>query len=405
MRSQEWQQATIGSLLVQQYPGAWGEDPSDNSFNALVLRSTNLDDDGHVNLATGAPRIISATDLSNKRLQDGDILLEASGGSPEKPVGRVALFKQVGDQPYLCSNFFRTLRFDTRQVSPSFMAWKLHRLHSQPTIMRYQQQTTGIINLKYMDYLAQEISLPSLREQQQIAEILGSVDDEISVSDAAIAKLKLKASGLMRDLLDSIDCPPMLLANFLAIKPRNGFSPNEVDSWTGTAVLGLGCLTPDGFVPRQIKPVPAKDPRYAGAWLADGDLLISRANTFDLVGLVGRYRDVGMPCVYPDLMMRLVPNSLVRPDFLEITLRNVDARQQIKRMSQGTSGSMVKIGSGAVMGLKVKIPDLQEQDRILSIYGTNTATLRAKEREIAKLRLLKQGLMDDLLTGRVRVNG
>jgi type I restriction enzyme S subunit len=101
--------------------------------------------------------------------------------------------------------------------------------------------------------------------------------------------------------------------------------------------------------------------------------------------------------------MRLVPNSLARPEFLELVLKDVSARQQIKRMSQGTSGSMVKISSGSVMRLTVKIPGLREQNRLLSIYEADTAVLRAEEREIAKLRLLKRGLMEDLLTERVRV--
>jgi type I restriction enzyme S subunit len=130
---------------------------------------------------------------------------------------------------------------------------------------------------------------------------------------------------------------------------------------------------------------------------------MSRSNTFDLVGLVGRYSDVGVPCVYPDLMMKLVTNKLVRSEFLELVLRNVDTRQQIKRMSQGTSGSMVKISAGGIVKLLVRIPNLPEQDRLLSIFTAETANIQALEREKAKLRLLKQGLMDDLLTGRVRV--
>lgn len=247
------------------------------------------------------------------------------------------------------------------------------------------------------------IDVPAPPEQRRITEILDSADDDIRYYEAAIAKLRLKSSGLARDLLGRVEASEQRLAAFLSTPPRNGFSPNEVDSWTGTVALGLGCLTPDGFIPRQIKPVPASDPRYAGAWLSDGDLLISRSNTFDLVGLVGRYRYVGAPCVYPDLMMRLVPNRLAQPEFLELVLRDVSARQQIKRMSQGTSGSMVKISSRSVMRLTVNIPDLKEQDRLLSIYEADTAVLRAEECKFAKLRLIKQGLMENLLTGRVRV--
>jgi len=247
------------------------------------------------------------------------------------------------------------------------------------------------------------IRLPALREQQQVAEILDSVDLSIASTEAVIAKLKLKNSGLLHALLHEIDVQARPLIDFLAERPRNGFSPNEAESWTGVVTIGLGCLTTDGFVPRQVKNVPAHDARYAGSWLSDGDLLMSRSNTFDLVGLVGRYSDVGAPCVYPDLMMKLVPSKLVRSEYLELVLRSVDTREHIKRMSQGTSGSMVKISAGGIVKLLVRIPNLQEQDRLLSIFAAETANIQALEREKAKLRLLKQGLMDDLLTGRVRV--
>jgi type I restriction enzyme S subunit len=283
------------------------------------------------------------------------------------------------------------------------MAWMLHWLHSQPEIMLYQQQTTGIINLKYSDYLTHEILLPPVTEQRKIAEILDGIDHGIASTEAVIAKLKLKNFGLLRALLHGVDAQARPLIDFLTAQPRNGFSPNEAESWTGVVALGLGCLTTDGFVPRQVKNVPAHDVRYAGSWLSDGDLLMSRSNTFDLVGLVGRYRDVGVPCVYPDLMMKLAPNRLVRSEFLELVLRNIDTRENIKRMSQGTSGSMVKISAGGIVKLLVRIPNLQKQDRLLSIFAAETADIQALEREKAKLRLLKQGLMDDLLTGRVRV--
>jgi type I restriction enzyme S subunit len=243
-----------------------------------------------------------------------------------------------------------------------------------------------------------------IREQQRLAEILDAVDNEINDTQKVIAKLKRVSSGLLSDLLSRMDSPARPLDGFLTGRPRNGFSPNEIESWSGVLALGLGCLTAEGFIPRQLKNVPAKDARYASAWLSVGDLLISRSNTYDLVGLVGRYRDVGAPCVYPDLMMKLTPNALVRPDFLELVLRNADAREQIKRISQGTSGSMVKISGASLLKIQVKIPDLVEQDRILKISATQTVQRYALERESAKLLLVKQGLMEDLLTGRVRVS-
>jgi type I restriction enzyme S subunit len=77
-------------------------------------------------------------------------------------------------------------------------------------------------------------------------------------------------------------------------------------------------------------------------------------------------------------------------------------REQITRMSQGTSGSMVKITGSGVANLPISIPDLSEQDRILSVYATAMTQISEQEREVEKLRLLKRGLVDNLLTGQLR---
>lgn len=193
------------------------------------------------------------------------------------------------------------------------------------------------------------------------------------------------------------DWPEFRLVDALADRPHNGFSPIEVEPWTGVVALGLGCLTPDGFQPRQVKNVPANDPRYAGSWLSDGDLLMSRSNTFELVGLVGRYQDVGVPCVYPDLMMRLTPKPSVRPAFLEAVLRSESVRSQINAIAQGTSGSMVKISASSVSNLRVRIPALVEQDRILEIVDALDRRMYTEKKVIAKEQSISFAFTDSLM--------
>jgi type I restriction enzyme S subunit len=114
-----WTTRSIGECLSEEFPGEWGDAPSGGG-NATVLRSTDIDDEGHVALRGGARRTISRGKLIAKKLQSGDILLEASGGGPGKPVGRVALFKGGDANTYLSSNFFRTLRPNRNLVDATF---------------------------------------------------------------------------------------------------------------------------------------------------------------------------------------------------------------------------------------------------------------------------------------------
>jgi type I restriction enzyme S subunit len=275
------------------------------------------------------------------------------------------------------------------------------------------------------------VPCPPLDQQRRIAEILDACDAAIHWTEGLIAKLVRMEQGLLHDLMtlgideggnvrDSIAHPdgfgatPLGIISraltvrrvgaLLARRPKNGHSPPEADTWTGTWMLGLGCLTSSGFAPRQLKAAPRDDAALVPALLRDGDLLMSRSNTREMVGLVGRYRDVGAPCTYPDLMMRLVPNQEVSAAFLELALRSHSSRRQIQSMASGTSGSMVKIGAATVMRLMVAVPARDEQERIVERFAAISERIAREADSLRKVRLVKSGVMDDLLTGRVRVD-
>ncbi len=304
--------------------------------------------------------------------------------------------------------------------------------YRQPTLLTFQQQTTGIINLKFEEYLNAAIEVPAdLAEQRAIAQILDTFDTAIRETEALIDKLKAVKQGLLHDLLTrGIDAngqlrPPQseapqlykespsgwiprewksgTLDFWLDGKPKNGYSPQEAGEWTGIQMLGLGCLTIQGFQPLQLKPAPLTDRRLSSALLSDGDLLISRANTRDLVGMVGVYRDVGTPCSYPDLIMRLRPSSETSADFLQFVLQSPKVRRQIQAHAVGTSESMVKISSKIVTNLVVAMPGKAEQEQTLALLAAGDVRLSAELEKMEVLRDIKAGLMDDLLTGRVRV--
>jgi type I restriction enzyme S subunit len=333
------------------------------------------------------------------RLVKGDLLI-CEGGE----IGRAAMWQGELEECYFQKAIHRLRPRGTRD--PVTARFLLH-------YMKYAADHNlfrGLVSQSSIAHLTREklalfpiIHPASTTEQQRITEILDSLDGQIGSSDRLISKLQSAHTGLMHALLANFGSDTQPLADYLSATPRNGFSPKEVEDPTGVLALGLGCLTVDGFSPRQLKNAPAVDHRYKDARLSDGDLLMSRSNTLEMVGLAGRYRNVGVPCIYPDLMMRLTPTPSVRPEFLEIVLRSAEVRAQIKCLAQGTSGSMVKISGASVSRLQVRIPDLPEQERILRISAASVAQITELRRERARLQTLKQGLMDDLLSGRVRV--
>ena len=141
----------------------------------------------------------------------------------------------------------------------------------------------------------------------------------------------------------------------------------------------------------------------SGALLRDGDFLISRANTPSLVGLCGVYRDEGTPTIYSDLMMRLDINPLLDKQFLEIYLLDPATRSRLTALAVGTSSSMAKLNSYSLRRFAVCMPIISEQKAIVERLAPISATIRALGAVLEKWRYQKLGLMQALLTGKVRV--
>ncbi|AGZ28858.1 restriction endonuclease subunit S [Burkholderia pseudomallei] len=353
------------------------------------------------------------------RIDSGDLIFSWSG--------TLAVVRWSGGPAWLNQHLFKVVPAASVEKSLLF-----HLLLASVAEMNKRTHGSTMKHIKRGELREFFVSLPvDGGEQRKLAQILDTLDATIQETDAIIAKLKVVKQGLLHDLLTwGIDAngelrPPYseaphlykwsalgwipkdwtcsALQPWLDGKPKNGYSPQEAGAWTGIQMLGLGCLTADGFQPAQLKPAPRDDRRLCSAFLSEGDLLMSRSNTRDLVGLAGVYRDVGTPCTYPDLMMRLRPSPETSAEFLQFVLRSPQLRRQIQAQAVGTSGSMVKISGKIVSELVVAIPDRTEQEVILSRLLLADRCLTAEIENIAKLRQVKAGLMDDLLCGRVRV--
>ena len=88
---------------------------------------------------------------------------------------------------------------------------------------------------------------------------------------------------------------------------------------------------------------------------------------------------------------------------LEGALQMSYVRRQIEVHATGSSGSMKNISQATIRALVFPFPGREEQQRIVTTLRSHKKRVEHEQRELRKLRLLKQGLMDDLLTGRVRV--
>ncbi len=94
----------------------------------------------------------------------------------------------------------------------------------------------------------------------------------------------------------------------------------------------------------------------------------------------------------------------IHPDFLEHWLRGWTARKYIKGAAAGTSQPMVKINSKTVHKTPVLLPPMEEQRQIVLVLSAIDKAIDHGKQRTSRLRQTKAGLLQDLLTGKVRVS-
>jgi type I restriction enzyme S subunit len=157
-----WKLVPFGQLLSHTIGGDWGSDVADekNDTRVAIIRGTDIPD-LQTNASSRVPvRYTSQKKLAGRKLEDGDLLLEVSGGSKDQPTGRslfisAALLSQF-DCPVEPASFCRLLRPMNKEVGV-LLAQHLTFIYAQGKTWEYQNQSTGIANFQTTHFLETEL--------------------------------------------------------------------------------------------------------------------------------------------------------------------------------------------------------------------------------------------------------
>lgn len=180
--------------------------------------------------------------------------------------------------------------------------------------------------------------------------------------------------------------------------PQCDTQPASPDMW---GVLKVGCVNGGTFDPRQNKALPLDIEPKPYLALKQGDVLVSRANTRELVGgcaVVDSDQPTLMLC---DKLYRLRPNGRASSAYLARIIQ-VFGRSEVEMEASGTSASMVNISMGTIRNLQVCLPPAPEQERIVEGVDRATARIDAliakKTRFIELLKEKRQALITHAVT-------
>lgn len=322
-------------------------------------------------------------------------------------------------------------------ISPDYVAFRCDTNQLLPEYFNYFRQTSGWshqienggqgsvrIRYYYSDIANFTILLPPVDEQCRITEILHDADANIVHIEAQIGAAQAVKRGVMQRLFtygladeetptkhtrigeipagwEVVQLGQLLHSIEAGRSPQALDRPAEDDEW---GVLRVSAVRPEGLQAHENKAVI--DPQHINSAyeIHEGDVLISRANTFELVGLVTFVEDTPPRLMLSDKTLRLVVNrNFSDSRFLSYFLQSEPMRQQIIDNATGTSAGMKNISQDSILRLPVACPDLGEQREIAAILSAHDATIRSLQVEAESLREVKRGLMQKLLSGEVRV--
>jgi len=199
---EDWEVAKMNSIIKEGLiSGIWGEEPKDYENVYPILRSTEITHSGKIETETVEFRkvMLERSKISKYVLRNGDILIVSSSGS-EELIGRVAIFKDSGNETFLFSNFLLRLRVG-ETTSHMYIFYFLSSFWYQSFLAKFQETSTGLRNFPKNEFLALLFPLPPLPEQQLIADVLSEVDEVIEKEIQYKEKLERIKKGLMEDLL------------------------------------------------------------------------------------------------------------------------------------------------------------------------------------------------------------
>jgi type I restriction enzyme S subunit len=393
-----------------------GDDPKPYLANRNVQWNRfELDDLGSMGF--------SASERNNFRLIPGDLLI-CEGGE----VGRTAIWSGEIQECYFQKAIHRLRPKGNHPVDSRYMLHYmahiaggslLHDLISQTSIAHLTQEKLAQLRIYH--------PIP-LGEQQRIAEIIDSVEDQINVSQRLVSKYQEARVAAVRSALtvgldrfngreayelrlamprDAHSWPLAPLGNVL-LGVDAGNSPDLEDTparpgeW---GVLKVSAVGTDGFRPEENKIVQDRSLCIPSICVREGDLLITRANTPQLVGrscIVGSTPPSLMLC---DKTLRLRVNERSVPTrYINIALGLAEVRRQIEIAATGTSGSMKNISQQSIKQLMIPLGSQADIQRVVEIDRLHEGQIATLSAEVDHLRLLKLGLMDDLISGQVQVS-
>jgi type I restriction enzyme S subunit len=337
--------------------------------------------------------------LGRSQLCPGDLLITIAG-----TIGRVG-FIGADAPPMNCNQAVALIRIDRADVDVRYLCYAL-QAESVARQFGKQKTTATISNVSLQQIRDLKLRLPTLAEQRRIVDILDRA--------ASIRRLRQQAQDTGRLIIPALfnkmfgdpatnpmGWPRAPLGDVIAgFEGGRNLQADAEDAANGSLkILKVSAVTSGIFRPEEAKPAPKGYVPPPNHFVRDGDLIISRANTAELVGATALVRDPPGNLLLPDKIWRISfkQESLVQAEFLLAWFKQPGIRDAISALATGTSASMRNISQGRLSTIPIILPPPQMQSTFAESAIALQSAMEFQGRSSGVAELISAGLQARLL--------
>lgn len=270
----------------------------------------------------------------------------------------------------------------------------------------YQLSCADIPNTGYNRHFkwvkALDFKIPSSDEQNHVVEVLDKVTELISLRKQQLAKLDELVKARFVEMFgnpsnNSLGFPYEPLSNCL-LSIENGKSfvcSNDMRQEENPAILKLSAVTYGVYQQDENKAILDSSMFVKSAEVHKGDLLFTRKNTPELVGMCAYVNDTAPNLMMPDLIFRLNTNEKINKIFLWKLINHDFFRGKIQNIATGSAKSMSNISKERLEKLAIILPPLHLQNDFAALVERVDQQKQTIQQSLEKLELLKKALMQE----------
>ena len=350
--------------------------------------------------------------LKCTELKEGDILIARM---PD-PIGRATIFPNVNQKAAT------VVDVAILRLTSVNNYWLMSIINSSEFRREIEENSMGSTRTRIGRASLSKIKLiaPPLTEQKKIACILTSVDEVIENTQKQIDKLQDLKKATMNELLtkgightefkdSELGRIPkswkIVTIDSVTSSIKSGLSRRLSSQDIGIPVINSGNIVSRGLDTKELKYWYLDDPQGANIenyLLQDGDILLNFINSVSQIGKSCIYKSIGRDCIYTTNLFCIRVGKKISSSFLHSLMRQEKFRKQISLITK-PAVNQASFTKEDLSNLIILLPTLEEQNLIMNSLDAIDENIINHHHKLETFQSLKKSLMQDLLTGKVRV--